>query len=76
MLEPSSSEEDSEIEDVPPAALTVPKVQNGGPPHVVDGGRSPGAKPDIRSGSPSPSMTSEKTLTGPELEVLFLLSLD
>ena len=50
-------------------------VQNGGPrsisPNTVDSGRPPGGggKMDMRSGSPSPSLTSEKTLSGPELMV-------
>ena len=72
MLEPSSSEEEDE-EYCPPAATFLQPVQQNGvaggaranTPSSVDGGgahRSQGG-----AGSPSPSLTSEKTLTGEEL---------
>ena len=68
MLEPSSSEEEDE-EYSPPTTFLQPVQQNGvaagvraTTPSSVDGGvQRPGA------GSPSPSLTSEKTLTGEEL---------
>ena len=68
MLEPSSSEEEDE-EYTPPTTFLQPVQQNGvaggvraTTPSSVDGGvQRPGA------GSPSPSLTSEKTLTGEEL---------
>ena len=69
MLEPSSSEEEDE-EYTPPTTFLQPVQQNGlapggraNTPSSVDGGvhRPQGA------GSPSPSLTSEKTLTGEEL---------
>ena len=67
MLEPSSSEEEDE-EYTPPTTLFPPAPPNGvaggvraNTPSSVDGPRTQGA------GSPSPSLTSEKTLTGEEL---------
>ena len=86
MLEPSSSEEDSDVENdtwldrtqnTTDTSLKPPAPhQNGGlrsgSPHVVDGGKAGqgGVKPGIdRAGSPSPSVSSEKTLTGAELAV-------
>ena len=78
MLEPSSSEEDEDYEPSSGIQNNVkdnnlkPPVVNGGPrpvsPSTTDG--KPGGKGD-RTGaaSPSPSLNSEKGLTGKELEV-------
>ena len=82
MLEPSSSEEDEDYE--PSSGIQnnakdnnlKPPVANGGPrpnsPNVTDG---PGKGPGDRKGasSPSPSLNSEKGLTGKELEVSLFL---
>ena len=70
MLEPSSSEEEDE-EYTPPTSFLQPVQQNGqagggrvNTPSSVDGG---GHHRPQGAGSPSPSLTSEKTLTGEEL---------
>ena len=71
MLEPSSSEEEDE-EYTPPTSFLQPPAQTNGvagggraiTPSSVDGG---GLRSQGGAGSPSPSMTSEKTLTGEEL---------
>ena len=86
MLEPSSSEEDSDVENdtwltrtsqnntdtslKPPAPHQNGGLRSGSP-HVVDGSKpgQGGVKPIDRAGSPSPSVSSEKTLTGAELAV-------
>lgn len=84
MLEPSSSEEDSDVENdtwltrtqntdttlKPPAPHQNGGLRSGSP-HVVDGSKPGpgGVKPIDRAGSPSPSVSSEKTLTGAELAV-------
>ena len=71
MLEPSSSEEEDEEYPPPPTTFLQPVQQNGvaggaraNTPSSVDGG---GLRSQGGAGSPSPSMTSEKTLTGEEL---------
>ena len=78
MLEPSSSEEDEDFEESSwstrvtdnNGSLKPPPVQNGGPrvgsPNDrPDAPKPPGGTKD-RTGSPSPSLTSEKTLTEAE----------
>lgn len=72
MLEPSSSEEEDEEYPPPPTTFLQPVQQNGvaggvraNTPSSVDGGG--GQRSQGGPGSPSPSLTSEKTLTGEEL---------